>query len=294
MGGEKPDSGCRVHVTARSAGMTRWGHRAAWRWAALVALLAMLGACAPAGVHNPLATWTPSPNFNARTPFLIVIHFTQDASLQQALHELRTRNEEGPVSAHYLIGRDGHVYQLVADADRAWHAGAGRWGTITNVNSASLGIELDNDGNAPFPPAQMQSLLRLLANLCARWDIPRTQIIGHEDLAPTRRSDPGQYFPWRELAAHGFGLWPRGKLVDPPPGFDPWLALAAMGYPLGHGKLDREAAVHAFHNHYRGTGGNSIPGNVIPGQQLLSWDEDTLDAEDLRLLYALVRQLGDD
>lgn len=256
--------------------------------------LAALSACAPVAVHDPLATWTPSPNFNVRTPFLIVIHFTQDPTLKQALHELRTHNPAGPVSAHYLIGRDGHVYQLVADEKRAWHAGAGRWGTITDVNSASLGIELDNNGNEPYTSTQIHSLLRLLAHLCSRWGIPRTQVIGHEDLAPTRRSDPGQYFPWNELAAHGFGLWPHGALAAPPPGFDPWLALAAIGYPLGHDQLDREAAVHAFHNHYRGAGGNSIPGNVIAGQQLVPWSADQLDAQDLRILYALVRQLGDD
>ncbi|MGH8190155.1 MAG: N-acetylmuramoyl-L-alanine amidase, partial [Rhodanobacteraceae bacterium] len=211
---------------------------------AAFAAVVLLGACAPLPVHNPIATWVPSPNYNQRTPFLIVVHFTQDHSLQQALHELRTRNPSGPVSAHYLIGKDGQIYQLVADLDRAWQAGKGRWGTITDLNSASLGIELDNNGDEPFPPAQIDSLLRLLTDLTHRWHIPRTQIIGHEDLAPTRRSDPGQYFPWQELADHGFGLWPRGKLVDPPPGFDPWLAMAAIGYPLGN----REAAVHAFHN----------------------------------------------
>lgn len=253
----------------------------------------LLGACAPRLVHsthNPLATWAPSPNYNERAPFLIVIHFTQEDSLQQALRTLRTHNSEGRVSAHYLIGRDGHIYQLVADNKRAWHAGHGRWGTITDVNSAALGIELDNNGNEPFPPGQIQSLIRLLTDLTGRWHIPRTQIIGHEDLAPARRSDPGQYFPWRELAAQGFGLWPDGELSQPPPGFDPWLALAALGYPLGN----RGAAVHAFHNHYRGIGGNSIPGNVIPGQKLYSWSEDKLDARDASILYTLVHQLGDD
>lgn len=263
--------------------------RAAVRLVMLAAVVALLGACAPVPVHNPLATWTPSPNYNKRAPFLIVIHFTQDSTLQQAMHELRTRNSGGPVSAHYLVGKDGHIYQLVADRKRAWQAGSGRWGTITDLNSASIGIEIDNNGDEPFAQAQIQSLLRLLTDLCDRWHIPRTQIIGHEDLAPTRRSDPGQYFPWQELAAHGFGLWPHGKLVDPPPGFDPWTAMAAIGYPLGN----RGAAVHAFHNHFRGMGSNSIPGNVIAGQPLHPWSEDKLDAQDLRILYALVRQLGD-
>lgn len=263
------------------------------RLAALFVVLSLFNACVYAPVHkthNPLATWMPSPNHNERAPFLIVIHFTQESSLQQALHTLRTHNGEGRVSAHYLIGKDGRIYQLVADNERAWHAGEGRWGTITDVNSAALGIELDNTGDEAFPPEQIQSLIRLLGDLTSQWHIPRSQVIGHEDLAPTRRSDPGEYFPWQELASRGFGLWPRGELLKPPPGFDPWLALAVLGYSLDN----RGAAVHAFHNHYRGIGGNSIPGNVIPGQKLYSWSEDKLDARDASILYTLVHQLGDD
>ncbi|WP_240922560.1 N-acetylmuramoyl-L-alanine amidase [Oleiagrimonas sp. C23AA] len=229
----------------------------------------MLEACAGIPPHNRLATWVPSPNFNERQPQLIVLHFTDEASVAQALHTLRTHNGEGRVSAHYLIGRQGHVYQLVADTKRAWHAGAGRWSGITDVNSASLGIELDNDGHEPFPRAQIDSLLRLLTDLTTRWGIPCTQIIGHEDLAPTRRDDPGPYFPWAQLAAAGFGRWPQAPLLNPPAGFDPWLAMAALGYDLS----DRSAAVRAFHHHFRAMQG------------------ETLDAQDLRVLYTLVQPL---
>jgi N-acetylmuramoyl-L-alanine amidase len=239
------------------------------RGVALLTMLMLLAACAHAPEHNPLATWVPSPNYDARRPQLIVLHFTEESSVQQALNTLRTGNGEGPVSAHYLIGSDGHIYQLVADADRAWHAGAGRWGTIVEVNSASIGIELDNDGHAPYPPAQIDSLLRLLADLTTRLRIPRSQIVGHEDFAPTRRTDPGPLFPWKQLADAGFGLWPQGALSDPPIGFDPWMALGEIGYPLD----DRAAAVRAFHNHYRGI------------------DSDSLDAQDLPILYALTRQI---
>jgi N-acetylmuramoyl-L-alanine amidase len=242
-----------------------------WRWIVALVALASLAACAPLPVHNPLATWVPSRNHDARRPMLIVLHFTDQASVQQSLDTLRTRNSGGPVSAHYLVGKDGRIYQLVADSERAWHAGPGRWGTITDVNSASIGIELDNDGHSPFPPAQIQSLLLLLTDLTDRLHIPRTRIIGHEDLAPERKDDPGPLFPWNELAAAGFGVWPQGVLLDPPPGFDPWMALAAIGYPLD----DRAAAVRAFHNHFRGTGG------------------DELDPEDSRILYALMLQLND-
>lgn len=228
----------------------------------------LLAACAAAPARNPLATWVPSPNFSERRAQLIVLHFTDDDSVQQALKTLRTGNSGGPVSAHYLIGSDGHIYQLVADSMRAWHAGEGRWGTITDVNSASIGIELDNDGHAPFALAQIASLLRLLTDLTDRLHIPRTQVVGHEDFAPTRKIDPGPLFPWQQLANAGFGLWPQGPLIDPPPGFDPWMALSVIGYPPD----DRAAVVRAFHHHYRGM------------------DGDALDARDLQILYALTRQ----
>jgi len=237
---------------------------------ALVLLALTLSACAPAPVRNPIAQWVPSPNFDARRPVLIVIHFTNEHSAEQALHTLRTANSGGPVSSHYLIGNDGRIYQLVADSERAWHAGAGRWGTITDVNSASIGIELDNDGDSPFTQVQIDNLLRLLADLTDRFRIPRTQIIGHEDLAPGRKDDPGPRFPWQQLAQSGFGLWPRGTLVDPPVGFDPWAALGLIGYPLD----DRASTVRSFHHHFRGM------------------DGDALDAQDLRILYNLSQQLG--
>ena len=236
--------------------------RLAW-----LTLLLLLAACAPLPPRNPLATWVPSPNHDIRLPVLIVLHYTQQRSVEESLHTLRTRNSGGPVSAHYLIGADGHIYQLVADQLRAWHGGGGHWGTITDINSASIGIELDNDGVMPFAQPQIDSLLRLLTDLTGRLHIPRTQIIGHQDFAPTRKDDPGPLFPWQQLAAAGFGLWPQGELIDPPAGFDPWMALGLVGYPLE----DRPAAVRAFHHHYRGIGG------------------DALDAQDLRILYNLAQ-----
>lgn len=239
------------------------------RGAAVLALAALLAACAHAPPRNPLATWVPSPNHDVRRPVLIVLHFTDQHSAQESLDTLRTKNSGGPVSAHYLVGGDGHIYQLVSDQLRAWHGGGGHWGTITDINSASIGIELDNDGHSPFAQAQIDSLLRLLADLTDRLHIPRTQIIGHQDFAPTRKDDPGPLFPWPQLAAAGFGLWPQGELIDPPTGFDPWMALGLVGYPLE----DRAAAVRAFHNHYRGIGG------------------DALDAQDLRILCNLARQI---
>lgn len=242
--------------------------------AALLVAVLLLAACAAAPARNPLATWVPSPNVGERRAQLIVLHFTDENSVQNSLKTLRTRNSGGPVSAHYLIGGDGHIYQLVPDSLRAWHAGPGRWGAITDVNSASIGIELDNDGSSPFAPAQISSLLTLLTDLTDRLRIPRTQVIGHEDFAPTRKTDPGPLFPWEQLADAGFGLWPQSPLADPPPGFDPWIALAAVGYPPD----DHAAVVRAFHDHYRGAQGVGVEGGA-------------LDADDLRILVALTRQL---
>jgi N-acetylmuramoyl-L-alanine amidase len=236
---------------------------------AVIASALLLAACAPLPPRNPIATWVRSPNQDMRRPVLIVVHFTEQHSVQESLATLRTSNSGGPVSATYLIGSDGHIYQLVSDERRAWHAGSGHWGTITDVNSASVGIELDNDGQTPFAAAQIDSLLRLLGDLTTRLRIPRTQIIGHQDLAPSRKPDPGKLFPWKQLADAGFGLWPKDELVDPPAGFDPWMAMAVIGYPLE----DRPAAVKAFHNHFRGI------------------DGDTLDDQDLRILYNLSQMI---
>ena len=236
------------------------------RTAALSLLL--LCACAHAPPRNPLAQWQPSPNHDPRRPTIIVLHATEQDSAAHSLHTLRTRNQGGPVSAHYLVADDGTLYQLVADAQRAWHAGGGSWGTIDDLNSASIGIELDNDGDEPFPPAQLDALLRLLDDLCTRLRIPRHAVIAHADLAPTRKTDPGPRFPWRQLAQAGYGLWPDPADGEPPPGFDPWLAMQAIGWPLH----DRAAAVRAYRLHYRGDAATE------------------LDAQDLRILHSLAEQ----
>ena len=231
-------------------------------------LIALLAGCAHTPPHNALARWVPSPNHNAREPILIVIHATTQDSVEQSLHTLRTRNSGGPVSSHYLIGRDGALYQLVAEDRRAWHAGPGNWGTISDVNSTSIGIELDNNGIEPFSSEQIDKLLVLLEDLCQRLDIPRYQVIAHADMAPTRKTDPGPLFPWARLAQAGFGRWPTAPLVDPPANFDPRSALRTLGYSTD----DYAAAIRAFRLHYRGT------------------DADTseLGIEDIRVLYALV------
>lgn len=212
-----------------------------------------------------MATWVPSDNHDERRPQLIVLHYTEQQSVEQSLKTLRTRNSGGRVSSHYLVGDDGHVYQLVADGDRAWHAGAGRWGTIHELNSASIGIEIDNDGAEDFSEPQVAALVRLLEDLTTRLRIPATEVIGHSDLAPGRKIDPGPRFPWRRLYEAGFGIWPDPAAPPPPEGFDPMVALRLIGYDVSR----PEPAIHAYRMRFRGDNARA------------------LDDEDLRILHAL-------
>lgn len=232
--------------------------RRAPAWLLACTLLLALAGCASTP-RNPLALWRGSDNFDQRGAQVIVLHHTQQDSVEQSLHTLRTRNAGGPVSAHYLIGDDGTLYQLVADGKRAWHAGSGRWAGMSDLNSASIGIELDNDGTEPFSASQISTLLRLLDDLTSRLGIPRHMVVGHGDIAPTRKVDPSGLFPWRRLAEAGFGLWPRAPLASPPPGFDRWAALRLIGYEL----RDPPATLRAFHRHYRGNEADTwLPGDA--------------------------------
>lgn len=149
--------------------------------------------------------WHPSPNFGPRkegaVADMVVLHYTAMSDVAGALKVLC--NPDNEVSAHYLIGADGAVYQMVDEAQRAWHAGAGRWGDVVDVNSRSIGIELDNDGYSPFSSALMDSLELLLVRLMERWSIVPARIIGHSDLAPGRKIDPGLRFDWQRLERQG-------------------------------------------------------------------------------------------
>ncbi|PKP73939.1 MAG: N-acetylmuramoyl-L-alanine amidase [Alphaproteobacteria bacterium HGW-Alphaproteobacteria-6] len=171
----------------------------------------------------------PSPNCGPRRggarPDLIVIHYTAMASCIAA--RARLCDPAAEVSAHYLIAEGGRIEALVPETARAWHAGAGAWGGIGDVNSRSIGIELANPGDAPFAEPQMAALEVLLAGVMARWQVPPERVIGHSDLAPGRKRDPGPRFDWRRLALNGLGVWPG--LGDPAAAF---LASArAFGYP---------------------------------------------------------------
>jgi N-acetylmuramoyl-L-alanine amidase len=173
----------------------------------------------------------PSPNFGGRrggaAPDLIVLHYTAMASCRAALERLCEPAAE--VSAHYLISEHGEVMSLVHEEARAWHAGAGAWGAVSDVNSRSIGIELANGGAEPFAAAQMAALERLLAGVSARWNIPPERVIGHSDMAPGRKGDPGARFDWRRLALAGLSVWPDAGAAEEPAGFR--AAARAFGYP---------------------------------------------------------------
>ena len=171
----------------------------------------------------------PSPNFGERRggvrPSLVVIHYTAIPC-----DEARARlcDPVAEVSAHWLISETGVVEALVPEDQRAWHAGAGMWAGLDDINSHSIGIELSNDGSQPFAEPQMAALETLLAAIMARWSIPPHRVIGHSDMAPTRKSDPGARFDWRRLALQGLSVWPESSGNPDTPLSD---SLTRIGYP---------------------------------------------------------------
>jgi N-acetylmuramoyl-L-alanine amidase len=189
--------------------------------------------------------WTGAVNFNMRKPNFVVIHHTAQKSCEQTLNTFTTVKSQ--VSAHYVICKDGTVHHMVNDLLRAWHGGAAKWGSLTDLNSASIGIELDNNGAEPFPEAQIGSLLRVLAALKKTHGIPVANFIGHADIAPRRKNDPNAFFPWKQLAQQGFGHWYDTTGVPPPPEqFNHLQAMRLIGYDIS----DSTAAIKAFKLHF--------------------------------------------
>jgi N-acetylmuramoyl-L-alanine amidase len=171
----------------------------------------------------------PSPNFDLRRgpPDMIVLHYTGMPTGEAALE--RMRDPAAKVAAHYMVEEDGRVFRLVPEERRAWHAGVGGWAGETDVNAASVGIEIVNPGHEwgyrPFPDAQIEAVIGLLDAVRGRWTVPDSRIVGHSDTAPARKTDPGELFPWKRLAEAGHGLW-----FEPEP-----QRIAALGAPLSLG-----------------------------------------------------------
>lgn len=189
--------------------------------------------------------WVGTVNFNLRKPNYVIIHHTAQNSTAQTLKTFTT--EKSQVSAHYLVGKDGKIYQLLNDYLRAWHGGVSRWGSVTDINSVSIGIELDNNGLDPFTDEQLEGLLALLVQLKKTYNIPAANFIAHADIAPSRKVDPQVLFPWRKLADKGFGLMPDTLITESAPAdFNPILALRVIGYDT----KDLPAAIRAFKRHF--------------------------------------------
>jgi len=184
-------------------------------------------------------------NFGLRKPNYVVIHHTAQNSTEQTLKTFTTPRTQ--VSAHYVIGRDGVIYQMLNDYLRAWHGGAAKWGNLTDINSASIGIELDNNGFEPFAQPQINSLLTVLANLKKTHAIPAANFIGHSDIAPGRKVDPNITFPWKTLAENGYGLWQDAIITDSvPETFNPIEALRIIGYDI----KNPQNAMKSFQLHF--------------------------------------------
>lgn len=194
---------------------------------------------------NALKTsFIPTVNFGSRKPNFVIIHHTAQDSLQQTVKTFTLEHTQ--VSAHYVVGRDGEVVQMLSDDLRAWHAGNSKWGNTFDMNSSSIGIELDNNGFEPFSDAQISSLLILLKKLKTAHNIPTQNFIGHGDVAPTRKGDPSILFPWKILADAGFGFWYNVPNTMPPTGFDVENSLRRIGYDT----RNLPAAIVAFKRHF--------------------------------------------
>lgn len=188
--------------------------------------------------------WVGTVNMGIRKPNFVILHHTAQESTDQTLFTFTITRTA--VSAHYVVGKDGKVFHMVNDYLRAQHAGVGKWGNNTDLNSSSIGIEIDNNGlGQAYTEPQIQSLLKLCATLKKKYNIPTANFIGHADIAPTRKPDPAN-FPWKRFADNGFGLWYDEPLQIPPVDFDPVIALRIIGYDVS--KLG--PAIVAFKRHF--------------------------------------------
>lgn len=202
-----------------------------------------------------------SPNFDSRDGVaidMLVLHYTDTKTAEDAIEILT--DPASKVSSHYLIDTQGAVYLLVDEEKRAWHAGVSHWRGQTNINHRSIGIELQNPGHShgykAFPDAQMHALIRLCRDILQRYAIPPHNVVGHSDIAPERKKDPGELFDWERLASKAIGLWPSVIMAI---GQDESVqaaqaGLAAIGYNVPQtGEICNQTriVIEAFQRHYR-------------------------------------------
>lgn len=213
-------------------------------------------------------TERPSPNHNARPEGvaidMLILHYTGMVSGEAALERLC--DSEAKVSSHYLVEEDGAVFRLVPEDRRAWHAGVSYWAGETDINGRSIGVEIVNPGHEfgyrPFPGAQMAAVTDLCLDILSRHPIPPQRVLGHSDVAPDRKQDPGELFDWRGLADAGIGVWPKNNEGAAPSLETVRELLTAIGYnPV----LPLDVVVSAFQRHFR-------PGRVdgVPDEETMA------------------------
>ncbi|WP_238320921.1 N-acetylmuramoyl-L-alanine amidase [Neotamlana nanhaiensis] len=204
----------------------------------------------PDSVNNQAINVIESQNFSLRKPNFIIIHHTDQESCEQTYRTFALKRTQ--VSSHYVICDDGTITQMLNDLLRGWHAGNSSWGNVTDLNSVSIGIELDNDGEEPFSYAQINNLTWLLDHLTEKYNIPKQNIIGHADIAPGRKVDPSALFPWKTLAESGYGIWYDESKLDAvvvDSTFNPKKALKFIGYNISN----IENAIYSFKLHFNPT-----------------------------------------
>jgi N-acetylmuramoyl-L-alanine amidase len=213
------------------------------------------------------AEWVGTTNLSMRRPNYVIIHHTAQNSCEQTLQTFTLPRTQ--VSSHYVICKDGTVHHMLNDLLRGHHAGVSKWGNTTDLNSSSIGIELDNNGFETFSEAQVNSLLILLDRLKKAYSIPSSNFIGHGDIAPTRKNDPNWRFPWKMLAEKGFGYWYDDTAnAVLPDNFNHLQSLRIVGFDI----KDTNAAIVGFKRH---------------------WLQDTtkgLNTEQLKVLYQLSKK----
>lgn len=216
---------------------------------------------------QPPPNWVGTTNFSIRKANYVIIHHTAQNACEQTLKTFTTPSAQ--VSAHYVICKDGTVHHMLNDYLRAHHAGVSKWGNATDINSSSIGIELDNNGFEEFPEAQLISLSRVLARLKKDYNIPNANFIGHADIAPGRKVDPNNWFPWERMAKEGYGLWYDTTNVMVPADFNAVQALRIVGYNV----KDSVAAINSYKLHF-------VKGDTTK----------TLNDADRKILYDLMKR----